>query len=856
MIRPSRSPLVPARFLAAIVLAAAPSLPATPATPPPSPASTRHEGATARAPKARERRHGSRPISIDDLIEARVPADLDLSPDGARLAYTVRTYDEARARYVHQVHLFRLPDGPDRQYTYREGGAAAPRFSPDGARLAFLAGPDDPSEDEEEGGASSLDEPSPQLFVMRVDGGEAVQATRLQAGVEAFRWLPDGTGLVVLTEEETSAPERALKSEREEARDDGTVELANRRRQQFWSIALEDGGARRLHPGVLGIEPPFDISPDGRSIVYAANLTAAPGGDNDYDLFVLDLPTGAVRRLTDRKGAEKAPVVSPDGRQVAFVAPASPDVSFSRATLFVVPLAGGTPRDLSGRTDRDLDQESDPAFTPDGRAVLAVVHRGTDGPIWRFDLAAGEGREIVGGTRVCSHLAVGRKGILGFVEEGPAAPPDIHVASLDGSGNRKVTDLLPESRDWKAGESSIVRWKSFDGKEVEGILVKPPGYKGGTRLPLLVYPHGGPQWRDPNILLDDRQAYAAQGYAVLLPQFRGSTGYGDVWARASMKDLGGGDFRDLMAGVDHLVATGVADPARLGIFGGSYGGYLTNWAITQTDRFKGAVSWYGIWNLVTDFSNSFYTEWEPDYLRTHYWDDWEAYLSRSPARFVKKVTTPVLILHGEADDNTSLANSHEMWTALRALGKQVEFVHYPREGHGFSEPAHLRDVFERTLRHMDRYVKEGRSEEARQGDTVTSGGLELLVAGIERRDDFAGRTPRENSIFVEVTLILKDPRPKPGRLSLRIGGSASEVRLVDPSGRSISALGTLAPTLGEDLLFAGEGELQVVPDENGEPHTLPAVLVFEVPDAPGRCRLRVKEFRSVVFDLPLERRSG
>jgi dipeptidyl aminopeptidase/acylaminoacyl peptidase len=823
---------------------------------PPAPAPSRHEGVTARAPRAQPRRRGTRPISIDDLIEARVPADLDLSPDGARLAYTVRSYDESRARYVHQVHLFRLPGGPDRQYTYRDEGATSPRFSPDGARLAFLAGPTDMSGDQDTDEGSALDEPAPQIFVMPVDGGEALQATSLEGGVEAFRWRPDGSGLVVLTEEETSSPERALKSHREEARDDGTVELANRRRQQFWSIDLAGGGERRLHPGVLGIEPPFDIAPDGRSIVYAANLTAAPGGDNDYDLFVLDAATGAIRRLTDRKGAEKAPIVSPDGRQVAFVAPASPDVSFSRATLFIVPLAGGTPRDLSGRSDRDLDQESDPAFTPDGRAVLAVVHRGTDGPIWRFDLATGEGREIVGGTRVCSHPAVGRKGILGFVEEGPATPPDVHVAALDGSGDRRVTDLIPEARDWKAGASTIVRWKSFDGREVEGILVKPPGYRDGTRVPLLVYPHGGPQWRDPNILLDDRQAYAAQGYAILLPQFRGSTGYGDAWARASMKDLGGGDYRDVMAGVDHLIAAGIADPARLGIFGGSYGGYLTNWAITQTDRFKGAVSWYGIWNLVTDFSNSFYTEWEPDYLRTHYWDDWEAYLSRSPARYVKKVETPVLILHGEADDNTSLANSHEMWTALRALGKQVEFVHYPREGHGFSEPGHLRDVFERTLRHMDRYVKEGRADEARQGETVTSGGLELLVAGIERRDDFAGRTPKGDSIFVAITLILKDSRPKPERLSLRIGGASSEARLIDPSGRSIPALGALAATLGEDLLFAGEGELQVVPDENGEPHALPAVLVFEVPDVPGRCRLRVKEFRAVVFDLPLERRTG
>lgn len=608
-------------------------------------------------------------------------------------------------------------------------------------------------------------------------------------GVEGFEWLPDGSGVVVLTEEDLSAPERALKEKDLEAKIDGVVELADRRRQQFWSVTMEDGVERRVNEGDFGVEPPFSVAADGRSVVYATNLTGAPGGGNAYDLYVLDVASGRSRRLTDRAGSEMTPVFSPDGRQVAFRAPAVADVSFSRATLFVVPAAGGTPREISARSDREIEEEDLFRWTPDGKAVLSVVHRGTDGPIWRFDAASGEGREVVGERRVCSAPAVG-SGRIAFVSQGPAEAPEIHVAALDGSGLRQVGDLNPRAREWDIAESSVIRWKSSDGRAVEGILVRPRGYRAGTRYPLLVYPHGGPQWRDPNLLVDDRQAYAAEGYAVLLPQFRGSTGYGNAWNVASMKDLGGGDFRDLMAGVDKAIALGVADPDRLGIFGGSYGGYMTNWAITQTGRFKGAVSWYGIWNLVTDFSNSFYTEWEPDYMRAHYWDEWEAYLSRSPARHVKKVSTPVLILHGEEDENTNPANSREMWTALRELGKPVEFVRYPREGHGFEEPHHQRDVFQRTLRHMDRYVKGGGAAAPVVGETVTA---------------------------LAVTLVLSDTRPAPGRVSLRVGGAGSEVRLLDAAGEASAPAGALAPALGEE----------------GGPY-----------------RLKVKEFPPVTLEVP------
>ncbi|HEU4401621.1 MAG TPA: S9 family peptidase [Candidatus Polarisedimenticolia bacterium] len=797
----------------------------------------------------------TRPIGIDDLIAARVPGPLSLSPDGRRVVFALRTYDAESARYVRQLHLLSLPDGATRQLTHRDEGAADPRFSPDGTFIAFLS--PDPS-GETAGGTAHTDADDEasfsQVLLLPVAGGEARHLTHLPRGVTDYAWIPDGSGLIVLAEEEKSPAERTLAEKDLDARNDGVVESAEVRRLQFWSVEREDGTARRINEGDYGVEPPFAVAPDGRSVVYSTNLTGAAGGENAFDLYVLDVAAGSSRRLTSRAGSEKQVSLSPDGRLVAFVAPAIPEVSFSRPTLFVVPVGGGEPRPLGERSDRDIDEDDQIHWSPDGKGILAVVHRGTDGPIWRFDVAGGEGRELVGGRRTCASpvagMADGRAGRLVFVNQGPTEAPEIHVAALDGSGVRQVGSLNPQTRDWEIAPSEVIRWKSADGREVEGILVRPRDGKAGARVPLLVYPHGGPQWRDPNILLDDRQAYAAQGYAVLLVEFRGSTGYGNAWETANLKDLGGGDFQDLMTGVDKVIALGVADPERLGIFGGSYGGYMTNWAITQTDRFKGAVSWYGIWNLVSDYSNSFYSQWEPDYLRAHYWDDWDLYLSRSPARFVRKVKTPVLILHGEADDNTNLSNSREMWTALRQLGKPVEFVHYPREGHGFEEPSHQRDVFNRTLRHMDRYVKGGGTVPAGPGETVADHDLELQIARVAREESFAGRRPAAGSVFLSVTLLLKDRRPAPKHLALRIGGAASEVHLVDAAGKIASPLGALAESLGETIQLTGGGEIAIEPDDGGAASALPAVLVFEVSASAGPYRLRVGSLPPVAFAAP------
>ncbi|HKN47746.1 MAG TPA: hypothetical protein VJ144_07225, partial [Candidatus Polarisedimenticolia bacterium] len=363
--------------------------------------------AAARRPAAALRRHApvkGTKVTIDALIEAHVPGDLGLAPDGARLTYAVRSFDAERSRYVHQIYVQSLPDGAPRQFTYRDRGAVHPRFSPDGRFIAFASRPaSSPSSDAED----EADDAPAQVFVAPIDGGEARQLTRRARGIQDFVWLPDGKGMVVLAEEEKSAPERALKEQEVEEKIDGIAEPAGRRRQQFWTIDLAAGDERRLNDGAYGVEPPFSVAPDGRSIVYSANLTAAPGGENAYDLYLLDIASRSTRRLTERPGAEKGPRFSPDGRQVVFVAPATPEISFSRATLFLVPAAGGTPRAISAQSDRDVE-EGEYGFGPDGKTVFAVVSRGTDAPIWGFDPISGEGREIVGGTRVCSSLAVSR----------------------------------------------------------------------------------------------------------------------------------------------------------------------------------------------------------------------------------------------------------------------------------------------------------------------------------------------------------------------------------------------------------------------------------------------------------------
>ncbi len=346
------------------------------------------------------------------------------------------------------------------------------------------------------------------------------------------------------------------------------------------------------------------------------------------------------------------------------------------------------------------------------------------------------------------------------------------------------------------------------------------------------------------------QVYAAEGYAVLSPNYRGSEGYGNAFCTANRGDLGGGDAQDILAGIDRAVAEGLADPERLAVVGSSYGGYLVNWLLGHSNRFRAAVSKFGIFSLVTDFSNSQAPRWETEYLGGYPWDKPELYAERSPATYLQNIQTPVLILHGEGDPNTFIANSQEMYQSLRLLGKTVEYVHYPREGHGIGEPQHRLDEIRRSLAWFDRYLRgDGQRTVYRTGEKIVHDGWELTVSSAALAT-YAGRADEGKSRrHVEIALVLRDTTET--RRTLALGPGDFALTRMTPPGRPARPVGLPVDALGQKSLAEGTGwSFTFQPGKDERALSAPLALTFRLTDTGGVYHFAVKDFLPVTLDVP------
>jgi dipeptidyl aminopeptidase/acylaminoacyl peptidase len=453
-----------------------------------------------------------------------------------------------------------------------------------------------------------------------------------------------------------------------------------------------------------------------------------------------------------------------------------------------------------------------------------------------------------------------------YVQESANALPEVFLRD-DFGRVHQLTRLNAEfSETYRLPRQEVISWKSPDGTPVEGVLTYPLDFQEDTRYPLVVQVHGGPKGRATNTLRSYSMpvVWSAEGYAVLQPNFRGSEGYGQAFAVANRRDLGGGDFQDILSGVDKCIEMGLADPDQLGIMGGSYGGYMTNWAVGHTDRFKGAVSMFGIFHLQTDYSNSELSGWDNDYLGAYYWQDPEIYRKLSPGSYIENIKTPTLIIHGDDDDNTFISNSKELYQALRHRGVTTQFVHYPREGHGLREPNHKLDEMRRCLAWMDRYVRHGGENPGiyRVGDRIphADGRLELCVTRTEITL-FVGQPKPEKSngkvkgeaekalenetglLEVQFTLHNPDSRTPAAPITLTL----NDVRLEDKTQpEPLLPVGVPLDVAGVKVLLEGDN-LRLVqhPDPDTGHLAFGFAVVFRVSKSGGDCLLRVADFPPV-----------
>ncbi len=819
------------------------------------------------------------------LLEIKRLSEPQMHPDGERVAFVVTEPDFEESFNVSHIWLTEWPirakeaeeaqgegdavaedtaeaempkpEDLTRQLTFSRDGEDYPRWSPDGRYLAFLSERPDLTKtiDEDE-------EPVPQLWALPIAGGEAFCVTCTKEGVIDYAWTSDSESLVYLAPEPRPRPLESLrKEERDRRKVDPIVENEERLRRQFWRIEVENGKPKLLHNADYGVSE-FTLAPDDSRLVYVTNRTGEP---NDYhigELVCVSLSDGTMTRLPGRGGDKTHLRWSPDGTRLAFLSWLDPALSYSRQSLFAIDLSadGETPASEYRRL-------TDPAFDYDltgfewcreDGAISALAAVGTGSEIVRIDVRTE--RLSADNATIMEDLNVDPDGTaLVFVGESATAFPEIYVRGTDGLRHQLTRLNAQTTDDYALPRQEVVAWHSPDEMRIEGVLTYPNDYQEGVPYPLIVDIHGGPKGRALHRLrsYSHSAVWAAEGYAVLRPNFRGSEGYGHAFAIANHRDLGGGDFADIMAGVDWCIAQSIADPARLGVMGGSYGGYMTNWAIGHTDRFRAAISMFGIFHLQTDYSNSELSRWDNDYLGAYYWEDPEIYRRLSPGSYLTAIKTPTLILHGDEDSNTVLSNSKELYQALRHRGVTTQFVHYPREGHGLNEPNHRLDEIRRCLAWMDRFLKfDGKTHDRyRLHDTVPnpSGDLELRVTQAELTT-FTGQPKQENvpksdqTALLEVAITVHSPQPRPKDYSLTLSPETLRLESI-LNGESRTPIGLpLDLPGGKVLASTSDWSIAHSTDEDTGQFSLACAVVFRVPNAAGHVLFRVADFPPVVLE--------
>lgn len=613
----------------------------------------------------------------EQTIARRPISEVRFSPDGNRIAFTVSepARDSIRVRHIWMLDV---RTGEAHQFTNSAKSEFSPRWSPDGRRLAFL----------------SDRESAPQIFsLLTTDGGEAVRLTEGKNAVRGFEWSPDGKQIAFLASEaRTEADEK-----KEKDKDDARVVDRDDKRTRVWLLDVATKKLRQVSSGPWEIQE-AKWTPQGDRLIVSA--TDHPEVDQDTNrIFSIASDANGTSLMTPI-AAPRGPFgqlsISPDGKSVAYLA-ARVDGP-SPHDLYLQPLAGGASRNLTGTSiDRAIAGYT---WRADG-SILASVQNGFRTEFYTVNPNGTVQAHAEAKVNPGSFDATTKT--IAFVGETTVDAPEIWL-STSGATAQSATHINDTWQQVSLVKPEFIRYKSFDGTQIEAALLKPVGYQAGTKVPLVVIVHGGPTGRWADSFQSWGQLLAARGYAVLYPNVRGSTGYGHSFLEMNRADWGGGDFKDVMAGVDYLIAQGFADPDRLGIAGWSYGGYMASWAITQTNRFKAAMTGAGLSDLASEFGTedgSSYDEW---FFGSPY-EKPQEFSDSSPITFIKNARTPTLILQGEADVTDPIGQSQQLYRGLKRYGVETDFVLYPREGHGFREEKHQIDVLNRIIGWFEKYLK-------------------------------------------------------------------------------------------------------------------------------------------------------
>ena len=682
------------------------------------------------------------PMRAADIVKVANVTDAQISPNGQWVVYTVASVDDDKnvttlwlARAGVETPTSRRPTTalewpevrtPPRPLLPSGWTATNPRWSPDSNSIAFFT----TREDQDGLWVVKLDKPEPRLLAPITTTNFFIT----YAG-ESLSWSPDSRRIAYIS----------AKAETTESNDPRVIDriqyksrtsLSDNKRTHVWMVEVERPNPLQLTSGMF-YDHAVAFSPRDDEILFLSNHEPDPDANNNSDIFAVDFG-GQTRQLTQTRGCEYDPAWSPDGKSIAYVATTRETTTIDSvaedAHLFVIPASGGAGKELATEQDRRV---RDPQWSPDGRSILflagdrgstTIFKTGSDGGrASRFSLFALDGQlagsfdpQADGHAFQITSFSFSNRSQT-FTRNGATEVTYPFVMTM-GNALRPsevwfgAGSLVPLRR-LSAHNDSLMRslrlitpeefnFASFDGTQIQGWLMRPPGCSNDRKCPLILSIHGGPHGMYGWSFNANFQVYAARGYGVLYLNPRGSSGYGQKFSDGTINEWGGSDYRDLMAGVDEtLKRNNWIDSDRLAVTGGSYGGFMTNWIITQTPRFRAAVAVASLSNLVSFYSTSLYQDLIHAEFGGFPWDNYDVLWQWSPLRFVRQVQTPTLFIHGENDNDVHITQAEEMYMALKRRGVDTVLVRYPREGHGLREPKHRVDALERTLAWFDRYVK-------------------------------------------------------------------------------------------------------------------------------------------------------
>ena len=650
-------------------------------------------------------RTNGRGISPEDYFAFEFLSDPQLSPDGKFAAYVVTTVDRKQNRRNSAIWMA-ATDGSRApwQFTTSPQSSSSPRWSPDGGQLAFLSS--------RAASGAGADSARSQVYVLSMKGGEARRVTNLKNGVSSFQWSPDGERLACLSRIGPS-DSRPDNPDRSDVRHYSHISYKfndtgwfDDRRSHIWVVSVKTGDGKQITSGEDWNDTDPQWSPDGTKIAFVSDRTGrAFDGSRNTDVWVIPSQGGPLVKISDHDEVDRNPRWSPDGKTVAFVGSTR---ETSHPKIWLAPSAGGTASTLAVK---DLDLiPSQIQFAEGGRAIYFEAGVKGESHLFRIPLATQELKAVTSGPRAVRNVDVNdqAKKLL-YTSNDFTRMDDLYVADLSGTNERKLTSLNDAL--WKQirlQQVERITYKGADGWDVDGFLVKPLGWEESKKYPMVLSIHGGPAGMYGVDWFHEFQVYAAQGWAVFYTNPRGSTGYGEKFERGIEGEWGGKDYIDVMKGVEAILAKNPwIDRDRLGVTGGSYGGYLTNWIVGHTDMFKAAVTLRSVVNFISDEGTRDGAYGHKRDFGGDLFQKFELYWDRSPLKYARNVKTPTLILHADNDFRVPLEQGEQWFRALKHFGVTTELVLFPRENHNLTrtgEPRHLVESLNWQVYWFDRFL--------------------------------------------------------------------------------------------------------------------------------------------------------